>query len=135
LIKTLDFQDDENVRFEAAAALGDIGDASCVGPLIKALEDTPRVKEVAVRSLGKIGDPSAVPILIDVIKDENWEIRSAAAKSLGEIGDPRATAPLIEALEDESESGQWYITQALTKITGETFNNNIAGWQTWLRQK
>ena len=134
LIKALHFQDDENVRFEAAVALGEICNTSCVGPLIKALDDTPRVREVAVRSLGKIGDPKAVSILIDLINDENWEIRSAAAKSLGEIGDPQATAPLIEALVHESESGQWYIIQALTKITGEKFDNNITEWQTWLQK-
>ena len=134
LVKVLGFPDDHNVRFEAVAALGDIGDSSCVEPLITALNDNERVKEVAIRSLGKIGDSRAVPPLLDALKDENWEIRSMAARSLGEIGDPQATEALINALESDTESVRWYIIQALTNITGQTFDHNTIDWQAWFQQ-
>jgi HEAT repeat protein len=134
LTDALNFQEDENVRFEAAAALGDVGDSSCVESLVAALEDTRRVKEVAIRSLGQIGDSSAVPILLDLLDDPNWEIRSMAAKSLGEIGDPRATKNLIEVLDCESESLRWYIVQALVNITGQDFNSDVTEWRGWYQK-
>jgi len=133
LVDALHFPDDHNVRFEAASALGDIGDSSCVESLVAALDDTERVKEVAIRSLGKIGDSRAIPPLLEALKDKNWEIRSMAAKSLGEIGDSRATEALINTLENDTEAVRWYIIQALTNITGETFDKDIAEWQAWFQ--
>ena len=134
LVKALSFPEDHNVRFEAASALGDVGDPSCVEPLIAAMDDNERVKEVAIRSLGKIGDSRAIPPLLDSLKDNNWEIRSMAVKSLGQIGDPQATEALISALENDSEVVRWYIIQALTNITGETFDDNITAWRAWFQQ-
>ena len=134
LIKALDFPDDHNVRFEAASAMGDVGDSSCVEPLIVALNDNEPVREVAIRSLGKIGDQQAILPLVDALQDENWEIRSMAARSLGAIGDASAVEPLIIALENESESVRWYIIQALSNITGENFDHNAAKWRAWFQK-
>lgn len=134
LIEALNFEDDHNVRFEAASALGDIGDPDCVEPLISALDDTQRVKEVAIRSLGKIGDPRAVDPLLQALENDNWEIRGMAAKALGEIGDQQATQALVDALQSEIETVRWYITQALTNITGQTFGNDPDRWQEWQRE-
>jgi len=134
LIKALHFPDDSNVRFEAASALGDIGDPHCVEPLISALDDSLRVREVAIRSLGKIGDYRAIKPLEEALEDENWEIRSMAAKALGEIGDPQATEALIEALKEETQVVRWNIVQALTNITGQEFGDDVAGWQAWRRK-
>jgi HEAT repeat protein len=134
LIKALHFPDDHNVRFEAASALGEIGDPRCVDPLITALDDTQRVKEVAIRSLGKIGDPRAVDPLLEALKDDNWEVRGMAAKALGEIGDQQAVQALIEALQNDTEAVRWYITQALTHITGQPFGNDVSQWQKWQQE-
>ena len=122
------------MRFEAASALGDIGDSRCVEPLMGSLNDSHRIKEVAIRSLGKIGDPRALPTLIDAVQDENWEIRSMAARSLGQIGDPSATEALINALQNDTEAVGWYIIQAQTNITGQSFEHNITEWEEWLQQ-
>jgi HEAT repeat protein len=135
LINALNFPNDDNVRFEAASALGDIGDSRCVEPLMGSLNDTHHKKEVAIRSLGKIGDPQALPTLIDALQDENWEIRSMAARSLGQIGDSSATEALINAMQNDTEAVRWYIIQALTNITGQSFEHNINEWEEWLQQK
>ena len=134
LIKALSFPDDHNVRFEAASALGEVGDSRCIKPLIAALDDSERVREVAIRSLGKIGDQQAIPPLVEALEDTNWEIRSMAARSLGTIGDESAVEPLINALEKESESVSWYIVQALSNITGEDFIQDADEWKAWLAQ-
>jgi len=133
LLKALHFQEDHNVRFEAASALGETGDSVFVEPLIQALDDNERVKEVAIRSLGLIGDPQAIEPLEEALQDENWEIRSMAARSLGQINDARATRALIHALHSETETVRWYIAQALTNITGQTFSHTDE-WQEWYKK-
>jgi HEAT repeat protein len=134
LVEALQFPDDHNVRFEAASALGDIGDSRCVEPLIESLNDRPRIKEVAIRSLGQIGDPQAIPPLVNALEDQSWEIRSMAAKSLGNIGDARAAEALINTLEGENETVRWYVIQALESITGENFNDDHEQWREWYQK-
>jgi len=134
LTKALHFPDDDNVRFEVAAALGGVGDARCVEPLIDSLNDTHRIRKIAIRSLGKIGDSRAISPLVDALKDESWEIRSMAAKSLGTKGDSQATGALIFALENDTETVRWYIIQALANITGENFEHRVSEWQDWYQQ-
>ena len=94
-------------RLAAAVALGKIGDARAVKPLIKALGDEvnefhhrSKVRTSAAEALGKIGDERAVEPLIKMLSDEDSEVRSYAFKALGKIGDARAVQPLIEILGD-----------------------------------
>lgn len=96
LIKALKYKD-EFVRWEAAGALGEIGDKRAVEPLIQALKDKDEhVRDEAASALGEIGDARAVEPLIEALKDIGVE----AAEALGEIKDARAVEPLIQALED-----------------------------------
>jgi HEAT repeat protein len=93
LIKALSFQDSNvswarMVRFAAAAALGEIGDARAVEPLVAALQDR-TLREVAARALGQIGDARAVEPLLAALQDPEEEVRVAAVSALGEIMDAR----------------------------------------------
>jgi HEAT repeat protein len=88
----------------AAQALGQIGDARAVKPLIAALKEknrTERERQAAAQALGQIGDARAVKPLVSVLKDKNNEndVRRAAAEALGQIGDARAVKPLIGMLQ------------------------------------
>jgi HEAT repeat protein len=88
---------DDDVRWHAANALGDIKDTRAVEPLIEALQ----VKDLqwhAARSLGEIKDTRAVEPLIAALNDKDLEFREQVALSLGQINDPRAVAPLIALL-------------------------------------
>ena len=88
-------------RWEAAEALGKIGDARAVDLLIEKLKDKKLlVRWKAAEALGEIKDHRAVEPLIQVLndKDEDWSARKSAAEALGKIGDNRAVEPLIEAL-------------------------------------
>jgi len=62
-----------NVRRLAASALGKIGDARAVTPLLTLLaqEQKPQVRQYAVKALGKIGDPRARPILQKIAAAED----------------------------------------------------------------
>ena len=103
------------LRTAAAEALGRLGDARAVEPLIAAL-DAPRTlslrRAAIATSLGQIGDPRAVDPLIaamgaiglndvapkQVNRDERLSLLAASTSALARIGDPRAVDPLIALL-------------------------------------
>jgi HEAT repeat protein len=90
------------VRWLAVEALGKIGDARAVDPLIAALKDEDsNVRKNAAEALGKIGNARVVDPLIAALKDENRDVQKNAVEALGKIGDARAVEPLITALENE----------------------------------
>ncbi|MGD2143790.1 MAG: HEAT repeat domain-containing protein, partial [Anaerolineae bacterium] len=96
LIRALSYEDDAEVRQDAAQALGDLGDQRAVRPLIDALgDDKESVRQAAVTALGHLGDPRAMKPLADVLTEPTMTSRAVAA--LGRIGDPRALVPLLEA--------------------------------------
>ena len=79
---------DENgvVRRRAVSALGRIGDAKAVKPLIEALKDENEyVRRVVAEVLGRIGDDKAIDALTEALKDESIYVRSIAKIALDEI--------------------------------------------------
>jgi HEAT repeat protein len=135
---------DYMVRIWATEALGKIGDARAVEPLIAALPDgTAGLSGYVADALGEIGDaravdplisqlgafsahhaaealcrigPPAVAPLIGALRGEESAVRRLAAESLGKIGDARAVEPLIAALRDADGRVRWGATEALGKI-------------------
>jgi len=120
-------------------ALGEIGNALAVEPLIKVLNsDDEYVRQEAAEALGKIGDARAVdPLIKMMLSDETQAVsalgeigepaveplikvleggNSDAAWALGEIGDTRAVEPLINALEDDERTVRHSAAYALGKI-------------------
>ena len=87
------------------------------------------VRVEAAWALGEIGDARAVDPLIEALTDEYGRVRMSAAQALGEIGNQRAVGPLTEALKDESviylaSSGTYervreVVYKALEKIEAE----------------
>jgi len=93
--------DEKTVRWEAAKALGRIGDPRAVHPLIAALrDDCVFVRGEAVEALGKIGDRDAAQPLISALKSSDNDIRLKAAEALGKIGDTKALRPLVAIVKD-----------------------------------
>ena len=116
LIKTLQ---DGSVLWPVTEALGKIGDARAVEPLIKVLSDGySDVRISAVGALGKIGKPAVEP-LIKALSDNDKRVRWQAAGALGAIGDERAIEPLNKVLKDEDEHVRRYAKAALKKLSGE----------------
>ncbi len=92
-----------DVQSRVAMALGNIGDARAVEPLIAALKDSHTIVQWnVVEALEKIGDARAVNPLIAALKDSYWQVQERAAVALGNIGDAHAAVPLIAALK-----GRW----------------------------
>lgn len=102
MLVALDEPRDE-VQEEAAAALGEIGDARAVEALIAALQDTSRfatVRRNAATALGHLADRRAVPVLVEALADEAPNVRWAAARALGALGDARAGEAISNLLDD-----------------------------------
>lgn len=117
LIKALSYKKNAEVRDEAAMALGRLGDAQAVEPLIATLKDEYwQVRFSAAKALGLIGDARAVEMLIVTLGDTNYTTRWVAARSLGQIGDAQAVEPLITTLEDAAVEVHDAAREALVEI-------------------
>lgn len=140
LIRTLKVGD-MHIRWEAAEALGNIGDERAIEPLIESLKDEYEVnRHFAANALDKIGwkpgddieeiyylaakskwndllnlRESSVDLFIKALKDKNMGLRSTAVSSLGYIKDAKAVSPLIEALKDESK----YVRENAARALGD----------------
>ena len=116
LVETL--LSDHPLRWGAAWALGKIGDAKAVPPLIQALADeNARVRRNAAKALGSIGDDAAVEPLVASLGDEDSRVRKDAADALGEMGQA-AVQPLVHTLNTASEQKvRWHALEALRNIS------------------
>ena len=95
---------DEDVRWMAAIALGEIGDPQAIGPLVRLLGDPDRfVQSRAAFALGELG-PEAVGPLMAALREGDPGTREGAARALGLIADTRGIEPLLGALGDPEET-------------------------------
>jgi hypothetical protein len=90
---------DAPVRRQAAAALGALGAAAALPPLLEATSDPDAaVRAEAVRALhdlvGTVGGWLALPVLVAALQQPDR--RALAIRLLGELGEPGATAPLLD---------------------------------------
>jgi HEAT repeat protein len=140
---------DAGVRCGCAEALGKIGDARAVEPLIKRLGDHSQyeVREgwkliysqtmatSCARALGDIGDARAVEPLIELLTDQDPSHREAAMWALGKIGDERAIGPLIERTNDRYHGLREIAGDVLNQITGVHYYDDYEGWKRWYREE
>jgi HEAT repeat protein len=114
LIRLLKEHPNPDARRCAAAALGQIGDASAVPALIDALTDkNSLVRKAATDALGQLKDPSAVDPLCQLLERDNWFVARGAAEALAKIGDGRAIGPLLRALENDRTEIREQIVKSL----------------------
>ena len=79
--------DSWTVRRAIVIALGNLGDARAVAPLVAALRDDRKwVRGYAAEALGKLGDARAVDPLIAVLTDQDSFVRATAAAALDRLG-------------------------------------------------
>lgn len=120
--------EDEQVRRDAATALGDIGPAAkdAVPALIVALkkdadEDVRRNVATALGEIGPMAKGAVPALIIALKKDVDEEVRRNTAIALGEIGPAAkdAVPALTQALKDEDEDLRDAAQTALKKIQAE----------------
>ncbi len=104
----------------AAFALGFLGNARAVEPLISLLDESSSlVKTRSIMSLGRLGNARAVKPLIALLSSE--DIKTAAVLALGDLGDQRAVPHLSNLLTTEEmfSSIRIFSTESIGKIGGE----------------
>jgi len=106
LIGILDPGCDPEFCEEVAAALGDIGDARAILPLLRLPGlNLARYKRKAYEdAVARISGDASVPPLIKALADGSPENRVFAAAELGRRRDPRAIQVLLTALLDDNRS-------------------------------
>lgn len=98
------YDDEVQLRRNAAWLLRKYGDENAVDPLIGALYDTDKkVRSFAAIALGVLEDERAVQALIVTLRDSYIPVRLNAARALGHIGDQRAVNVLLAIVENEDE--------------------------------
>ncbi len=109
--------EDSDVRWAAAEALGALKDPRAVDPLLARLGDKDRdVRRAAAEALGALKDPRALEPLLARLEAEDWGVREAAALALGQLQDPRAVDPLLARLGDKDRDVRWGAALALGQL-------------------
>jgi HEAT repeat protein len=104
--------EEEPLRFAAACALSELGDAAAMDELTGALREEHRRQE-ALSALMSLGDPGAVPHLATLFEDESLGEfdRTLAAAALRRLGDARGgehlCARIAEGSDDAPIAAEW----------------------------
>jgi len=93
---------DHDVRKFVLDILGDIGDDSCVRPMINALADPDEnVRAAAVENLGKLRAVEAVAPLLSAMTEADLWLRFTILESLARIGQPVPIESLLAFVEEK----------------------------------
>ena len=124
---------DTQVQASAANALGTIGDATAVQPLVTALNDNDAlVRRNAVTALSQISlrlkDATvvkpAIESLISLLQDKSNTVSASAVTTLAEIG-----KPAVESLANASNSDNAVIRAIAVDILGKIHPENLGEYQ------
>jgi hypothetical protein len=117
LLAALEDKDDA-LAAAAAIALGRIGAAEVIEPLINALcsNRALTVRYAAAFGLGRSRDSRAFDPLVAALKSEPATLRAAAASALGGLGDRRAIDLLAACLKDPVHPVRNHAAQALAEL-------------------
>ena len=97
---------------DSLAEIGDERDVEALLDLLH--NQNEKIREAAVRALGKIGGARAIdPLLALLRSDPDNEVRASAAEALGKIGDAHALNGLLASLADNEEWVQYRAVAAL----------------------
>jgi cyclophilin family peptidyl-prolyl cis-trans isomerase/HEAT repeat protein len=95
------------VRRRAALAIGRVGLADGIQPLLPLLasDPEPEVRQIAAFALGLIGDARAKDPLVAALADSSPLVQGSAAEALGLIGDASAAEPIGRLVGQIVQSG------------------------------
>jgi HEAT repeat protein len=101
-------------RISAVVALGRIGSANAVQPLIRLLHSEPELVMVTTSALAQIGDQSAFNALLELLGHEDASVRLGAIAALNSLGHPQIREKVVTLLQETNP----YIRESAVKIAG-----------------
>ena len=103
-----------------SSATGEVADQARPALRAHLNDDDPEVRYTVALALGELRDPLAVEPLIDVTEGDGHPLpRQAAVIALGMIGDPRATKPLARMLREAPPDVRFQATTSLLQVNPE----------------
>ena len=104
---TLLSDSESRIRYRAALAVGRVGLADGIDPLLPLLasDPEPEVRQIAAFALGLVADARAKDPLIAALADPSPLVRGSAAEALGLIGDPSAADAIGQLVAETVRSG------------------------------
>lgn len=94
---------DHQVRYQAAGALGSLGERAPRELLIElATGNDFSLRWGAMQALGELGAEAPMDLLVDALQDESDAIRQAAFKAMRDLGEHRPIVPWIAALDQST---------------------------------
>jgi HEAT repeat protein len=99
--------------------------------------DQADVRQEAARTLAVLADSRVLRRLRTLCNDPAADpaARQTAVLALGRNGSLEATAILMELAARDTPTIHQAAVEALTELTGQTFGNDVAGWQTWWKAR
>ena len=117
------------VKYQAARALGRLGDDSAAAVLSDLLRDSDaQVRLAAADAVGKLKLRSLSGEVIALLEDGDWRVQSASARALGLLRPQVAVEPLIALMRDGGRL-QEDAAEALFAITALDFGTDPDMWQ------
>lgn len=111
----------QEVRVQAAEALGEIGDKTSFAPLRARLTDWSRdVRGAAAVALGKLKDTDSIADITELLNDEDEIVREKAIVALGLLGQPDVAGPINGKLNDPNGMVRMAAIEALNTLGVET---------------
>ena len=108
------------IRCEAAQALGRIGTARVIPPLIEALAGPAELRHDVRRALAAILTRCGATCIQEMVQaalgSERVEIRSELADVLGRLKDPVVIEPLVKLLKDPEWRVRWKVLKSFEKV-------------------
>jgi len=120
--------DDGEVRYSAALALGELHDHEAIDALVEQMrgDGNPLARQGAVIALGAIGDARAGEALIEALRSGAPDVRFQAALSLVQLDPAAAVAPLRRALRDDDGEVRGNAAAALAEVGDHDSADRIA---------
>jgi HEAT repeat protein len=107
----------QNVRWRAVEALGELGDAQVVERLLPLVYDeSEKVRWAVAWALGMLGGDDSIEGLLLLLKDENQLVRASAVRALRKVGDAQSIPELLDLLDDEDREVRQRAVESLGLI-------------------
>lgn len=122
------------LRYEAARAFAQIGEAGSVALFVGFLQDKePQVRLAALDTITSLKLKDHAAATVQALGDPEWHVQTAAVAAVGVLRVQEAIQPLIDLLKDAGRL-QVECADSLFKITAVDNGIDAERWQLWWNQ-